>query len=176
MVPVNSLRSMTHICTSIPGHHWISEWVRDWVQRPFSDQWHWGPYHHNADLLSTLGTYISEILIKLQTFSLKKINFKVSSTKWWLFCLCLNMLNGASLYLEQLDWNQWPAGWYHGEIQSAVTSGTHDWLGLVNSCDPPCQCRDQSRYAPSEWETSLQCNNVSHWLGTYLGWSLQCNR
>ena len=31
---------------------------------------------------------------------------------------------------------------------------------------------DQSRYAPSQWETSLHCNYVSHWLGTYLNWSL----
>ena len=33
-------------------------------------------------------------------------------------------------------------------------------------------CRDQSIYAPSQWETSLQCNNVSHWLGAELDWSL----
>ena len=32
--------------------------------------------------------------------------------------------------------------------------------------------RDQSRYARSQWEASLQCNNVSHWLGAYLDWSL----
>ena len=32
--------------------------------------------------------------------------------------------------------------------------------------------RDQSRYAPSQWETSLHCNDVSHWLGTHLGQSL----
>ena len=31
--------------------------------------------------------------------------------------------------------------------------------------------RDQFRYAPSQWET-LHCNNVSHWLGAYLDWSL----
>ena len=30
--------------------------------------------------------------------------------------------------------------------------------------------RDQSRYAPSQWETLLNCNNISHWLGTYLNW------
>ena len=34
------------------------------------------------------------------------------------------------------------------------------------------QHRDQSSYAPSQWETLLQCNNVSHWLGAYLDWSL----
>ena len=33
-------------------------------------------------------------------------------------------------------------------------------------------CWDQSRYAPSQWETSLHCNGVSHWLGAYVGWSL----
>ena len=32
--------------------------------------------------------------------------------------------------------------------------------------------RDQSRYVPSQWEMSLQCNDISHWLGTYLDWSL----
>ena len=31
--------------------------------------------------------------------------------------------------------------------------------------------RDRSRYAPSQWETSIQCNNISHWLGSYLDWS-----
>ena len=35
---------------------------------------------------------------------------------------------------------------------------------------------DQSRNASSQWETSLQCNDVSHWLGAYLDrldWSLR---
>ena len=32
--------------------------------------------------------------------------------------------------------------------------------------------RDQSRYVPSQWETSLQCNDLSHWLGAYLESSL----
>ena len=32
------------------------------------------------------------------------------------------------------------------------------------------RCYYISRYAPSQWEMSLQGNNTSHWLGTY--WSL----
>ena len=28
--------------------------------------------------------------------------------------------------------------------------------------------RDDSRFAPSQWETALLCNNVSHWMGTSL--------
>ena len=33
------------------------------------------------------------------------------------------------------------------------------------------QCRDQFRCAPSQWETSSQCNDISHWLDAYLEWS-----
>ena len=29
-------------------------------------------------------------------------------------------------------------------------------------------CRADSRLAPNQWETSLQCNTVSHWLGANL--------
>ena len=32
---------------------------------------------------------------------------------------------------------------------------------------------DQSRCAPSQWETSLQCNDGSYWLGAHLKWPLQ---
>ena len=32
--------------------------------------------------------------------------------------------------------------------------------------------RDNFVYAPSQWETTLQCNVVSHWLGAYTKWSL----
>ena len=32
--------------------------------------------------------------------------------------------------------------------------------------------REHFVYAPSQWETVLQCNAVSHWLGAYAEWSL----
>ena len=38
------------------------------------------------------------------------------------------------------------------------------------------QYRADSRLAPSQWETSLQSNAVSHWLGANLEWALQYNR
>ena len=31
----------------------------------------------------------------------------------------------------------------------------------------PC-CRADSRFAPSQWETALLCNDISHWLGASL--------
>ena len=44
-------------------------------------------------LIWTLGTNFSEISIDIQTFSFKKIHFKMSSGKWGPFCLGLNVLN-----------------------------------------------------------------------------------
>ena len=48
----------------------------------------------NAELLSIghLQTYFSENLIKMQQFSLKKMHVKMSSAKWRLSCLGLNVL------------------------------------------------------------------------------------
>ena len=31
-------------------------------------------------------------------------------------------------------------------------------------------CRDNSLYAPSQWETTLHCNAVSNWLDAYTKW------
>ena len=44
-------------------------------------------------LIRTLGTNFSEIVIEIQTFSLKKMHLKVSSGKWRPFCLGLNVLS-----------------------------------------------------------------------------------
>ena len=44
-------------------------------------------------LIGPLGTNISEIWIRIQTFWLKKIHLKMSSAKWRLFCLGHNVLS-----------------------------------------------------------------------------------
>ena len=53
-------------------------------------------------------------------------------------------------------------------------SGNYRLLSLLRG---PCvgfksckslPCRADSRFAPSQWETSLHCNDVSHWLGASL--------
>ena len=36
----------------------------------------------------------------------------------------------------------------------------------------PMIYRNHFVYAPSQWETTLQCNVVSHWLGAFTTWSL----
>ena len=43
-------------------------------------------------LIEPLRTRISEILIEIHTFSFKKIHLKMSSGKWRLYCLGLNVL------------------------------------------------------------------------------------
>ena len=43
-------------------------------------------------LLGPLGTNCEHILIEIQTFLFKKIHLKMSSGKWWPFCLGLNVL------------------------------------------------------------------------------------
>ena len=44
-------------------------------------------------LIGHLGTNFSEILIKIYTFSFKKIHLKMSPVKWLLFSLGLNVLS-----------------------------------------------------------------------------------
>ena len=48
-------------------------------------------------LIGPLGTNFNEISIGIQTFSFKKIHFKMSSAKWRPFCLGLNVLRRSSL-------------------------------------------------------------------------------
>ena len=43
-------------------------------------------------LIGPLGTSFSEMLIEIHTLSFKKIHLKMSSGKWWPFCLGLNEL------------------------------------------------------------------------------------
>ena len=44
-----------------------------------------------------LGNRFTEIWIIIQQFPFKKINLKMSSVKWWPFCLCLHVLTHWSL-------------------------------------------------------------------------------
>ena len=41
-------------------------------------------------------------------------------------------------------------------------------IPLLSSCSSSHVYRVDSRFAPSQWETALLCNDVSHWLGANL--------
>ena len=97
---------MTHICdsklTSIASDNCLSPGQRQAI------------IWNNAGILliGPLGTNFSEILIEIQTFSLKKIHLKMSSAKCRPFCLGVNVLmeSEAILYflwfptLLQMGW------------------------------------------------------------------------
>ena len=65
-------------------------------------------------LIRPLGTNCSEILFRNQTFSFKKMHLKMSSAKWWPFCLGLNeLINGTqrivstSVKIHMLSLTHW---------------------------------------------------------------------
>ena len=55
-------------------------------------------------LIRPVRTNFSEILIEIHRFSFKKIHFKMSSEKWWPFCLGLGVLN----ILKEIRWEMIP--------------------------------------------------------------------
>ena len=82
---------MTHICVSnltttgsvnglSPGRHQAITWTNAGIL-----------------LIGPLGTNFSEILIRIPTFSFKKMRLKISSARWRPFCLGLNVLNESIL-------------------------------------------------------------------------------
>ena len=63
---------------------------------------------NNAGILviGHLGTYFSEILIKICTFSFKKMHLKMLSGKWWPFCLNLIVLTQV-IPDTKMVWHGW---------------------------------------------------------------------
>ena len=85
---------MTHICVSkktiigsdnglLPGRRQAIIWTNAGIL-----------------LIGTLGTNFSQILIEIRIFAFKKMGLKVSSAKWWPFCLGLNVLMMTSYLVE----------------------------------------------------------------------------
>ena len=50
----------------------------------------------------------------------------------------------------------------------AVTQQRQTCANVIYSSKARFYCRADSRFAPSQWETALLCNDVSHWLGVSL--------
>ena len=53
--------------------------------------------------------------------------------------------------------------------QQILTPSWRCWcLGDSKPHQQPYYCRADYRFAPSQWETALLCNDVSHWMGANL--------
>ena len=110
-------------------------------------------------------------------FNMTTLNRYIISGTWWLQVIChqyqqyqnpywvLCRVNRG--YLHEVNFMM-PnlCSWMLLDLASLATMGN---MGANWALD---RDRDQSRYVLCQWETSLHCNDVSHWLGTYLDWSL----
>ena len=104
---------VTHIC--------VSKLTVIGSDNGLSPRWHQAIIWTNAGILlfAPLGTNFNEILIRIQTFSFKKMHLKMSSAKWCPFFLSLNILHYvsklecsrqvtnylAAFSFQQLDWS-----------------------------------------------------------------------
>ena len=90
------------------------------------------------------------------------MHLKLSSAKWRPFCPGGDGVN-ASLSHNSAK-----------RVHTYLTHFPYLWADISN-------CRDHFVYAPSQWETTLHCNVISHWLGADVyapsQWKtmLQCN-
>ena len=87
---------MSFMCWQI-NHNWFRQWLVAWT----------APSHYLNQCWNivnwTPGTNINEILLKIHTFSFKKIHFKMPSGKRRPFCLGLNLLiQNPNLIISEL--------------------------------------------------------------------------
>ena len=84
-------------------------------------------------LIRRLGTNFNEISIVILTFSFKKMRLKLSSAKWWPFCLGLNVL---SFCLE------------------CTREGNIVWVNSPSSapCFDKCKCFINGKRAPIQYK------------------------
>ena len=62
------------------------------------------------------------------------------------------------------SWNMITSWSWHHEL---ITQSYNEIIARCNEI-PIYTHRADSRFAPSQWETALLCNDISHWLGTNL--------
>ena len=135
-----------------------------------------GWYLIHADLLPIRPprAHFNDLLFKIPHFSFTKKTFEITiyviigTTP----CLCQYFTpTGSCRYFTPT------CGYPESENIKLYIHGAknHDWENsgsIASSHDS--YYRADSRFAPSQWETALLCNDVSHWLGASLESSLLC--
>ena len=159
-----------------------------WVINNFIAYWG-ATYIRGFTVMLVINWTIGKIFgrIKIQQFSLKENAFENVIWKWWPFCLRLNLssyhINAAEIKLVQYNifmkikptTSIMKTHIKHARIIGLVYKSISASSQRISNYDENCiesaipdmngNCRDQSRYEPSQLETSSQCNNISHWLG-----------
>ena len=63
--------------------------------------------------------------------------------------------------------------WTNAGLLSIISIHSADNISIeLDQFHSKILLRADSRFAPSQWEAVLLCNNVSHWLGASLEWAL----
>ena len=112
-VLINSLThwgQVTHICV---GKLTTINWTNDGIL-----------------LIGSLGSNFSEILVGIQTFSIKKMHLKMSSAKWRPSCLGLNVLINQMIPWQWfIPWSatNWYLTQWHWGILHTVYIGLYEW-------------------------------------------------
>ena len=82
-----------------------------------------------------------------------------------------------TVYMNTAELPQWQT-WGHQDVDyaTALELGSNRTIAMQGLWLLMLHCRADSRLAPSPWETSLQSNAVSHWLGANLESALHCEQ
>ena len=118
-------------------------------------------------LIQHLGTNFSEILIRIQAFSFKKMHLKMSSAKWRPFCLGLNVLTFHMLNSYHSSIPRWHTNLKCCLIEDSslfiLHSQGHGYLR-------PWRCKEPGHQLPWYWPSSppmslstIQVKRVSTW-------------
>ena len=66
----------------------------------------------------------------------------------------------------------WSQHWFRMSDNGFIVTGRHQAFTCTNvDQNLWWHIRDHFVYVPSQWEMTLQCNVISHWLVTYIGWT-----
>ena len=102
---------------------------------------------------------------------------------WGVFCeftvwtnsslSCCHIVSQMMLYFTPIYEESKTLGVPDTEQFTAVSTDHVDIFVVILKNNEYHRARiSQGIHAPSQWETSLQCNPVFHWLGAHLDWSL----
>ena len=139
-----------------------------WVSGSISPWWHYQMETFSALLAICVGN------------SLVNSEFPTQRPMTWSFDVFFDLRLNKRLSKQSWGWwfeMPWCPIWHHCNAVPIK----QDMLTNVTNCahyseSPSITLRDDSVFAPSQWEMALHCNAISHWLGTYTESSLNVNQ
>ena len=85
----------------------------------------------------------------------------------------LNMLSGQQWWYRITDNQKNLKGISNFMVNNVLVDCLVPWCAMTSTGTETAKDRDQFKCVSNQWETSLHCDHVSHWLSVYLDWSLK---